>query len=256
MIAEPSPNGQTGANTNAWEFDERYVQRHSLQIALCLRSLMSRGDFLTVEFDGAQFVTQLLDVDARRLQFLFDYGSVQDANAALPRADKLTFRSQPSGIRTEFATGRAITTTFEGRPAFAAPFPELLHYVQRRDYYRVDTPLLDPFVASGVDAEGVAFQLDVQDLSLSGIALRTRDVRFESVAPGSAWKDVSVRLGALGAVSVDLEIAAPRPALTPTGERRFVLGCRFIDLKGHAERALQRAITTLEARRQGRSARA
>ncbi|SAL00715.1 flagellar brake protein [Caballeronia ptereochthonis] len=255
-IAEASLSIESVAKTNAWEIDDRYAQRHSLQIALCLRSLLARGDFLTVQFDGTQFVTQLLDVDSGRAHFLFDFGSTQRDNRALVHADSLTFRSQPSGIRTQFVTERAAATTFEGRPAFEAPFPTLLHYVQRRDFYRVDTPMFDPFVASGLDEEGVAFRLELQDLSVGGVALRTRDKRFESLAQGCVWNDVTLQLGGLGAVSVDLEIVAPRQMLTPTGERRIVLGCRFIDLKGNAERVLQRAITLLETRRQGRAARA
>jgi flagellar brake protein len=50
-------------------------------------------------------------------------------------------------------------------------------------------------------------------------------------------------------------VVAPRQLVTPTGEQRTVLGCRFIDLKANAERVLQRAITLLETRRKERSAR-
>lgn len=253
MTAEPSLTIESVAGTNAWETDDRYAQRHSLQIALCLRGLLARGDFLTVEFDGTQFVTQLLDVDSQRAHFLFDSSSAQRENAALVDAGELTFRSQPSGVPTHFVTGAAVATTFEGRPAFEAPFPTLLHYVQRRDCYRVDTPIADPFVVNGRDAEGVAFRLELQDLSLGGVALRTRETRFESLAQGTVWAGVTLQVGGLGAVPVDLEIVAPRQVVTPTGEQRIVLGCRFIDLKGSAERVLQRAITLLETRREARS---
>jgi c-di-GMP-binding flagellar brake protein YcgR len=255
MIAEQTLSGASASTTNAWETDDRYAQRHTLQIALCLRTLRVRCDFLTVEFGDMQFVTQLLDVDSRRARFLFDFGSTVRDNLALVDADKLTFRSQPSGIRTHFVTGGAVVVTFEGRPAFEVPFPALLHYVQRRDFHRVDTPMFDPFVASGVDGAGTAFRLELQDLSLGGVALRARDARFESLAAGTVWNDVKIQLGGLGAVPVDLEVVAPRQMITPTGEHRTVLGCRFIDLKANAERVLQRAITLLETRRKDRAAR-
>ncbi|SAL00239.1 YcgR family protein [Caballeronia fortuita] len=187
MIAEPTPSGASASTMNAWEADERYAQRHTLQIALCLRTLLARGDFLTVEFGDTQFVTQLLDVDSRRAQFLFDFGSTARDNRALVDADALTFRGLPSGIRTHFVTGGAVVVTFEGRPAFEVPFPALLHYVQRRDFYRVDTPMFDPFVASGADEAGVAFRLELHDLSLGGVALRARDARFESLRRELSW---------------------------------------------------------------------
>lgn len=247
-MADPSLTNESAVKTNAWETDDRYAQRLPPQIAQCLRRMLTRGDFLTVEFDGMQFVTQLLDVDSRGARFVFDFGSTQRDNRELVHADELTFRSQPSGIRTRFVTGRAAATTFDGRPAFEAQ-PELLHYVQRREYYRVDTPMFDAFIASGADGAGVSFQFELQDLSLGGVALRTRDTRFESLAQGTIWKNVRLQSGGLGAVPVDLEIVAPRQVVTPTGERRTVLGCRLVDLKGHTERVLQRAITRLEMHR-------
>ena len=255
MIAESFLSNESAVNANAWETDDRYAQRFTPQIALCLRSLLTRGDFLTVEFEGAQFVTQLLDVDSRGARFIFDQSSTPRDNRALADADELTFRSQPSGIRTRFTTGRAVATIFEGRPAFEAPFPELLHYVQRREYHRVDTPMFDAFIASGSDDAGVRFQFELKDMSLGGVALRARDNKLESLVLGTVWKDVRLHMGAHGAVPVDLEIVAPRQVVTPTGERRSVVGCRFVDLKGSAERVLQRAITQLEMHRKERAAR-
>jgi flagellar brake protein len=244
MIADPI---QT-ARPDTPAIDDRYALRHPLQVALCLRGLAARRDFLTVEFDDRQIVTQVLDVDSRRATFVFDLGSARAHNAVLATADHLVFRSQPSGIRTEFVTERALTTSFEGRPAFEAPFPSLLYYVQRREYYRVDTPLSDPFLATGNDEQGDAFRFELQDMSLGGVALCTTDPRFTEISRGGIWRDVTIDMRALGAVTVDLEVVAPRQTFTPTGERRTVIGCRFIELAGNAERALQRAITTLETR--------
>ncbi|WP_250508269.1 MULTISPECIES: flagellar brake protein [unclassified Caballeronia] len=255
MIAEPTLSGASATKANAWETDDRYAQRHTLQIAVCLRSLLARGDFLTVEFGDRQFVTQLLDVDARRARLVFDFGRTARDNRDLVDTSELTFRSQPSGIRTHFVTGGAEVVMFEGRPAFQVPFPALLHYLQRRDFHRVDTPMFDPFVASGVDGTGAAFRLELQDLSLGGMALRARDARFEWLAAGTVWNDVKLQVGGLGAVPVDLEVVALRQSVTPTGEQRTVLGCRFIDLKANAERVLQRAITLLETRHKARAAR-
>jgi c-di-GMP-binding flagellar brake protein YcgR len=250
MIAATLPS--LDADRTATLIDECYAQRHPLQIALCLRSLLSRGDFLTVEFEGGQIVTQVLDVDSRSARFVFDLGCSDSSNAALARADALTLRSQPSGIQTEFTTGPAVKVLFDGRPAFEAPMPTLLYYVQRRQYYRVETPLVNPFVAHGRDEAGNVFHFDVKNLSLGGVALRVSDDRFETAERGGVWRGVTLRMGPFGEVSVDLEIAAPRYELMQTGERRAILGCRFIDLSGCAERALQRTITQLELKHLGR----
>jgi flagellar brake protein len=239
----------------ARDVDSNYAQRHPLQIAVCLRNLMSGQDFVTVEFNGRQIVTQLLDVDSRNARFVFDAGSVAEDNAALPAARELTFRSLPGGIRTEFTTPDATAVMFEGLPAFEAAFPTLLYYVQRREFFRVPTPLLDPYIATGAYEDGGSFRLELQDLSLGGIALKTADTRFGSLETGTLLHDVSLQLGSFGTLQLDLEIVAPRLVTTPKGDQRFVIGCKFIGALGPAERTLQRVVTQLETKRQRLSSR-
>ena len=60
-------------------------------------------------------------------------------------------------------------------PAFVAEFPEVLFYVQRREYFRVDAPVLNPYVCKGQLADGSAFRFEVHDLSLGGVGIRTSD---------------------------------------------------------------------------------
>lgn len=230
--------------------DSNFAQRHPLQIAVCLRNLVAGQDFVTVEFAGRQIVTQLLDVDSRQARFIFDASSVAEDNSALPAARQLIFRSLPGGIRTEFTTLNATPVMFDGLPAFEAAFPALLYYVQRREFFRVQTPVLDPYVASGPYADGGSFRLELQDLSLGGIALKTADERFGSLATGTVLRDVALQLGSFGTLRLDLEIVAPRRLATPNSDRRFVIGCKFVATPGPAERTLQRVVTQLETKRQ------
>lgn len=248
MIADLLQDADVAGQTI--DADSPFAQHHPLQIAVCLRKLMSGQDFVTVEFNGRQIVTQVLDVDSRNARFIFDAGSVEVDNHALASARQLIFRSLPDGIRTEFTTLNADPVTFEGRPAFEASFPTLLYYVQRREFFRVQTPVLDPYTASGPSADGGSFRLELQDLSLGGVALKTADERFGSLESGTVLRDVTLQLGSFGTLQLDLEIVAPRQMTTPKGDRRFVIGCKFVQTPGRAERVLQRVVTQLETRRQ------
>jgi c-di-GMP-binding flagellar brake protein YcgR len=254
MIADLSPELASVPDSNradaATDISPAFAQQHPLQIAVCLRKLVSGQDFVTLEFGGRQIATQLLEVDSRNGRFIFDAGSVAADNHALSDAGRLVFRSLPGGIRTEFVTERAARIVFEGRLAFEAPFPAVLYCVQRREYFRVQTPALDPYTASGRYADGDSFTVELQDLSLGGMALRTANTRFGLLEAGCVLHGVTVLLGSYGALTLDLEIVAPRHTLSASGERRFVMGCRFVELPGPAERMLQRVITQLETKRQ------
>ncbi|CAH2785360.1 MAG: Inner membrane protein [uncultured Paraburkholderia sp.] len=230
--------------------DSKFAQTHPLQIAVCLRHLVAGQGFVKVEFDGRQIVTQLLDVDSRNARFIFDAGSMASDNEALAEAGQLIFRSLPGGIRTEFVTSAATLTMFEGLPAFEVSFPSMFYYVQRREFFRMQTPVLDPYVASGPHADGTSFRLELQDLSFGGVALKTADVRFGSLEAGTVLHDVSFQLGSFGTLQLDLEIVVPRKVTTQKGDERVVIGCKFMKTPGLAERTLQRVVTQLETKRQ------
>jgi c-di-GMP-binding flagellar brake protein YcgR len=254
-IADLQPDSDLAEPINPTsDIHPSFAQHHPLQIAVCLRKLVCGQDFVTVESGGRQIVTQILDVDSRNARFIFDAGSVeannQAVNQAVPRAQQLVFRSLPGGIRTEFTTQPARQIVFEGRPASEAPFPPVLYSVQRREYFRVQTPVLAPYIASGPYTDGGSFRVELQDLSLGGVALRTADARFGSLDTGCVLRDVTLQLGAFGTLRLDLEIVSPRQSATPKGDRRFVMGGRFVTVPGPAERMLQRAVAQLETRRQ------
>jgi flagellar brake protein len=226
-----------------------FARRNPLEIGVQLRNLANRGDFLTVQYKGGQFVTRILDVDARGRKFLFDWGALPEQNRGALASPACTFRASPDGVRVQFATGTPVETRFEGRPAFQAAFPEVLFYVQRREYFRVDAPVLEPYSCRGRMPDGEAFQFDIHDLSLGGIGVRTTDERVTELPMGIVLPDVEVNLTGHGTLSLDVELVSLRATDLPNGIRRFQLGMRFLSLPGSAENTLQRVITQLEMKR-------
>jgi c-di-GMP-binding flagellar brake protein YcgR len=129
----------------------------------------------------------------------------------------------------------------------------LRNLVQRREYFRVPTPILDPFYAKGAFADGDSFRYEVHDLSLGGIALRMDTPRLAVTELGTVFNDVVLHLGPGAALPVDLELVSPRTVTTPRGDVRYVVGFRFVQLSGAAENVLQRLITRMEAKRRSLS---
>jgi flagellar brake protein len=247
MIVEQLPDAN-GIDPSAPERPE-YGRRDPRQIALYLRNLADRGDFVTIEYGGKQLATQLLDVDLPGATFVFDRSSNEAENQALLNAGKLVFRGAPDGVRIEFKTGAPVETSFEGRPAFKLGFPEILYCVQRREYFRVETPILEPYFASGKYPGGNSFRYEIHDLSLGGLALRTLDQRIAETEIGCVLEDVKLNFGKFGLFSIDLQLVSPRSTITTKGDRRYIVGFKFVDLPGSGERTLQRLITHLDVKR-------
>ncbi|MGF6779455.1 flagellar brake protein [Paraburkholderia sp. GAS334] len=226
-----------------------FGRRNPLEIGVQLRNLVTRGDFLTVQYKGGQLVTKILDVDVRARTFTFDWGGLPEQNAGLLAAPRGRFHASPDGVRVEFSTPTPRETEFEGRPAFVAEFPEVLFYVQRREYFRVDAPVLNPYVCKGKFEDGSPFRFEVHDLSLGGVGTRTTDERVAELPMGAMFPDCELILGALGTLHLDLELVSHRAMTQPNGAVRYQLGFRFVTLPGNAENTLQRLITQLEMKR-------
>lgn len=231
----------------------RFARRTPSEMSIVLRTLVQRRDMLTVTSAHGQIVTQLLEIEPREGRIVFDWGGVESDNRALLEAPQLYFKGAPDGVRIEFTTGAAHAVEYEGRQAFEVPFPEAVYQFQRREYFRVPAPILDPFFAKGSYADGELFRYEVHDISLGGVALRMETPRLAESEIGTTFNDVVLNLGAGGTLSVDIELVSPRTVTTPRGDLRYVVGFRFTRLSGAAENVLQRLITRIEAKRRSLS---
>jgi c-di-GMP-binding flagellar brake protein YcgR len=256
-IGKPMDTNQSNRQTDAPgllhaaadEGGHDFGRRNPLEIGVQLRNLVNRGDFLTVEYAGGQLVTRLLDVDVRARTFTFDWGALPEQNKGLLSAPRSQFHATPDGVRVEFSTAAPRETRFEGLPAFEADFPEVLFYVQRREYFRVDAPILEPYMCAGRLPDGDTFRFEVHDLSLGGVGMRTMDERAAELPMGTRLMDCELVLGGLGRLSLDLQLVSHRSTSLPNGTQRYQLGFRFLTLPGSAENTLQRLITQLEMKR-------
>jgi flagellar brake protein len=230
-----------------------FGRRNPLEVGVSLRNLANRGDFLTAQYGDAQIVTRILDVDVTAHTFIFDWGGVPEHNAYVLAAQKLFFSAAPDGVRLEFTTGTPRQTSFDGRPAFEVEFPPVLYYMQRREYFRVEAPVLDPYICSGSLPDGERFRFEVHDLSLGGVALRTLDERVAALELGSVIQDAELHFTTTGRVTLDIKLVSHREFKSSKGERQFMLGFKFVSMPGSAENTLQRLITQLEMKRRSLS---
>lgn len=247
MIVEKSPDAVSAESFIQDRPD--FGRRDARQIAVYLRNLATRGDFVTIEFGGKQIASQVLHVDTPGLTFVFDRVSNEQENQAMLRAGNLIFRGSPDGVRIEFSTGTPQPTVFEGRPALQLPFPDILYCVQRREYFRVETPILDPYVATGRYSDDSILRCEIHDLSLGGISFQTMDPRIAELEPGTVLEDVRLNFGQFGLFAIDLTLVSPRFIVTAKGDRLHIVGFKFPDLPGAAERTLQKLITHLDNKR-------
>ena len=153
-----------------------YARRNPLEIGVQLRNLVNRGDFLTVQYPGGQLVTRLLEVDVGARTFTFDWGALAEQNASILGASHCTPRPRRRACASN-SPRHAARDALRGLPAFVADFPDVLMCIQRREYFRVDAPIVDPFLCRGKLPDGESFLFEVHNLSLGGGAAHGRRAR-------------------------------------------------------------------------------
>jgi c-di-GMP-binding flagellar brake protein YcgR len=220
-----------------------------LEIGGLLRSLANQRDVLTADYAEWHIITRILDVDIAARTFIFDRDANQSKNESVLKADRCAFHATPRGIRVEFMIGRVQHVVFEGKPAFQARFPSVLLFLQRREYFRVPTPVLNPYLCSGSLPNGEHFRAEIVDLSLGGVALRMMDDHLGNLETGTVLHDAELHFTSQSPIVLDLEFVSYRSLDNDAGSSRFILGFKFLSLPGPTENVLQRLIARLELER-------
>ncbi|CAH2780666.1 MAG: hypothetical protein CBARDCOR_3287 [uncultured Caballeronia sp.] len=220
-----------------------------LEIGGLLRSLYHRLDSLTAKFSDWHAITRILDVDIAARTFISYWNTNQIEYEAALDADPWIFRATTRGIRMEFPVGGVQSIVFEEKPVFQSRFQSVLLCRQRREYFRVQTPVPDPYLCSGSLASCERFRAEIVDLSLSEVALRMADDHLGNLETGSVVRDAQLHFTCQSPISLDIQFVSHRELNGIAGSSRFILGFKFLSLPGHTENVLQRLIARLELER-------
>lgn len=232
---------------------EDYRITNSMEIGSVLRQLMNRKDFLAVECSGRphRIVTRILEVDQNAGFFTYDCSADQTYNQFLLDSEQSFFSATQNGVRIQFVNGRAQQHAFEGAFAFRSRIPESLYRMQRREFFRVETPIMEPYLCTVQLPDKRQIVLDIYDLSLNGVGLRSKDATLGGLSIGTSLAKAVLDCNKLGTMEADLKIAY---LYNVRGHSDSILhfGCRFVNFAKSKEPVLQRMINFLELARRGR----
>lgn len=235
------------------EYD-KYMLRTHAEILMVLRGLRDRKAQITVFFNEGQDMLLTMLVAIAEDHLIFDVS----ADAELNRRATLTARhycvAQLDKVRIQFLLGEFAPVMHAGRPAFLGAFPHELLRLQRREFYRLITPIARPLKCrmSLPLADGGAYLHDatVFDISVGGVGIAAppEEIPFE---PGQIVSDCRIELPEVGIVQSALRICQLGVSFQH-GRTRRRAGCEFLDLPGPMATLIQRYIIKVERERKAR----
>jgi c-di-GMP-binding flagellar brake protein YcgR len=238
------------ADATASSEESRFRIDSELEIAYILRGLMKSNAHLTAYLNGGQdlVMTTVLKVDAERRIAVLDGAPSSELNQRLLDSRDFRVESIHDGVKVQFEVHKVEDVRYEGRPALRIPLPDTLIKMQRREYYRMQTPLLRQVKCEVSCADGSRAQLPVSDISLGGLCLVGQP-------PQGSWEIGRVLQGCRivlpdeGTLEVNLCIRNTYQVRLKNDSSVCHTGCEFIELGARQEAAVQRYIIKLERER-------
>jgi c-di-GMP-binding flagellar brake protein YcgR len=224
-----------------------------VEIVFILRALMKAGALVTAYFNhGREFVvTAVLDVDAERAHVILDSGSNRDLNERLLKKGEVNVVSSQDGVRVQFGASHVDAVSFEGRLAFRVPLPDTLIKLQRREYYRLTTPVLRPLKCEIPSPDGQHIDMVVADISLGGVCLVGQAASI-SLEPDTLLEGCRIVLPDVGPITFGLSVRNAYTVTLKNGLPSRRTGCEFLKLGAQQEAMIQRYIIKLERERRAK----
>lgn len=235
-----------------------YLLHSPAEIAAVLRALVQRRLLLSAYFNhGRSFLlTSLLKVDVDAGELVLDGGRDEGVNRQALLAERLFLTTTLDKVKVQFIVGKLSETRNGALPAFSAALPDSILRLQRREYYRLSTPITRPvkFVATIRRADGSALLLDASllDISGGGIGLMATPHLASLLQRGDVLHDCKMTLPGEGLLVANLCVRNKLEVTTRGGSRYVRVGCQFIALAGARASMVQRYVTRIERERKAR----
>jgi c-di-GMP-binding flagellar brake protein YcgR len=236
----------------------QYLLRTKNEVLFILRGLLASTDHLTIYFnEGKDFLlSAVIQVDDDGL--ILDYGGNAEANERALAADRLFCVTTHDKIRVQFVLRGLRQIDYQGQPAFRAALPDTVLRLQRREYYRLTTPIAHPIKCQiPVMKEGglctTTMEANVVDISGGGLAMMVPPVGL-IFSSGDVFENCRIELPEVGVVITTLEVRNVFDVTLRTGTQVARAGCQFANLPGQMLTLIQRYIIKVERERKARDA--
>ncbi len=230
--------------------DENFRVYSEIDILFLMRKIMQTNSLVTLSFNDGNnsFLTSILAVNSDQKKIIIDYGPNEKISQQALQSKKLIFVTTQNKVKIEFFCDHMDETDFQGKNAFLINIPEYLLRIQRRDNFRISTPIAKPLkciIPVPVEDKSITTEITLLDISCGGIGAMDQNSNI-NLEPGIIYKDCQIPLPEIGIVSATIIVKNAYPMKLQSGASYYRIGCQFIDLPAKTEAMIQRYIVKQE----------
>lgn len=227
------------------------------EIQHILRKIMDRAAVVAAYYrNGKEFsLSTIIGVSAETNELFLEPGPDELANKRMLESNKLLFVTHEGQVKIKFIAERISEVEMMGVRAYRIAIPEFLVRLQRREFFRIPTSIVNPVLCSFRLGHGQETTAVLSDISVGGVALLDNRQTLD-FKQGNRYEHCYIDLPGQGMFEMGLEVrnvAETRKVKNGVITRRA--GCKFLNLSRNAENIVQRYIMSLEMSQDMRSGR-
>lgn len=232
------------------EINENFRLHSRIEIIYILREIMQSESLVTLYFgeENSFILTSILHIDNDNNEMFVDYGVDEKANQRALVYPEVLFVTRQNRIKIEFVCNGIKKTQFDGKEAFSVNIPESLLRIQRRDNFRIPTPLARPIkcvIPILMENRSTNAEVTLLDISCGGIGAIDKENALH-LEPGSVYINCQIALPEIGVLSTTIKVRNTSEMKSQTGNIYQRVGCEFINLPPKTEALIQRYIIKQE----------
>lgn len=249
-MVNPAANSSQGLSVTNEDAASSFMVSWKKEIVYILRAVMEKTELVSAYFNrGESFIlTSIINVDPEENLIFLDLGANEEFNEKILDSEKIIFVTAHDKVKVQFVANRIEKARFEGREVFRIELPKSLIKLQRREYYRVTTPIANPLKCIVLIENTRKIEMAVADISIGGVGvvLPPADAVVE---PGMVFNGCNLVLPEIGNIVATMEIRNVFEVTLKNGLKARRAGCQFINLSANMQSMIQRYIIKMERER-------
>lgn len=249
--AIPSPAADTLPHPDGLD---RFVLRGRRQIRALLQELIDTRARVTVFPDPSHsFISVLLQLTDKDDALLLDCAPDAELNARALQSTALRCVTELSGIRIQFTLEGVDAEEYDDGTRFNAWVPTTLLRLQRREFFRLETPLGSRPQCSLriIDPDGMhrILSAPVLDVGAGGLAVTLVEEDAAGLQVGKLLRQCVLHLAGTEPLTLDLEVRDLTRLRYPSGVIRERVGLRYVELDANVALRVERYILQAQSER-------
>ncbi|MCX9156142.1 flagellar brake protein [Niveibacterium sp. 24ML] len=232
----------------------QYLVRDPREIRFVMKQLAAKRSLISAYPDTSPHfgLTSIIVPDANNNELVLDVAADPDINAALTAAESVNCITQLDRVKVQFQLVSMRPITHGGAPAFAAPLPDVLLRLQRREYFRLLAPVSHTMSCFIPLPGGAGFhEARVLDISGGGLAIVAPPIDAK-LHPDMEIPNCRLEIPDTAPIQTTLRVRNIFRVTQRNGSELLRAGCQFVGLTPANENVIHRYILKVERDRASR----